>query len=61
MIRESEINIETWSDELVELLKDETLLVDMGRAARNRGVPAAAQQIVDDLRTLASLPVRSAS
>ena len=35
MIRESEINIETWSDER-ELLKDETLLVTWGERPKSR-------------------------
>lgn len=61
MIRESEISVEVWADELVELLQDESALVKMGQEARRRGVPAAAEHIVDDLRALAALPTRGAS
>lgn len=56
MIREADIDIDGWSEELITLLQDENTLVEMGQRARQRGVPDAAQRIVSDLRNLASIP-----
>ena len=56
MIREANIDIDGWSEELITLLQDENTLVQMGEQARQRGVPDAAHRIVSDLRNLASIP-----
>jgi UDP-N-acetylglucosamine--N-acetylmuramyl-(pentapeptide) pyrophosphoryl-undecaprenol N-acetylglucosamine transferase len=52
MIREAQIDIQTWADELVSLLSDATLLKEMGHRARARGIPQAADHIVEDLMAL---------
>lgn len=54
MIRESQIEIQQWAEELVALLSDSLLLEEMGNQARARGVPESAEQIVDDILSLTS-------
>ena len=53
MIREAQIDIEAWAQELITLLGDSSQLKTMGDQARSRGVPASADHIVQDLLSLA--------
>jgi UDP-N-acetylglucosamine--N-acetylmuramyl-(pentapeptide) pyrophosphoryl-undecaprenol N-acetylglucosamine transferase len=54
MIREAQIDVETWAEELALLLADASRLKTMGDEARSRGVPESADQIVKDLLSLTS-------
>lgn len=60
MIRESEIDVTDWARELISILSDKSLLNEMGQAARSRGVPAAAEHIVQDLLGLTHATTESA-
>lgn len=52
MIREAELDVEIWANELTTLLSDGALLDQMSDEARKRGVPNAASKIVEDLLAL---------
>lgn len=52
MIREAQIDVETWAEELAVLLADASRLKAMGDQARSRGVPESADEIVKDLLSL---------
>ena len=55
MIQESELDVAKLVELVSPILKDPSRLADMGRRARERGRPGAADDIVDDLLSMAGL------
>ena len=61
MIREKDIEIDKWARELTQVLSDDALLEKMGQEARKRGVPEAADHIVNDLIGMSISPKEASS